>query len=83
MERSPGGLLPTYARAVARVHSAPVWLLVVFVVAVAVIPVSTPVQLGLFAFVVLFFWLPLAVVMRREYRRGYAEEDARQRRRGR
>lgn len=68
-----------YSRAVARVQSAPVWLLVVFVVAVALLPLSAPVQLGVFVFVVLFFWLPLAVVMRREFRRGYDQEDARQR----
>ncbi|MFW6775386.1 hypothetical protein ACOACO_13950 [Nocardioides sp. CPCC 205120] len=72
-------LLTRYARTVGRVHSAPLWLLVVFVVAVALVPVSAPVQVGLFLFVVLFFWLPLAVVLRREVRRGYDQEDARQR----
>lgn len=72
-------LLTRYTRGVARVQSAPVWLLVVFVVVVALMPVSTPVQIGLFVFVVLFFWLPLAVVMRREFKRGYDIEGARQR----
>ncbi|MDF9715798.1 hypothetical protein [Nocardioides sp. ChNu-99] len=72
-------LLTRYARTVGRVHSAPLWLLVVFVVAVALVPVSTPVQVGLFLFVVLFFWLPLAVVLRREFRRGYDQEGARER----
>lgn len=72
-------LLTRYVRTVARVQSAPVWLLVVFVVVVALVPVSTPVQIGLFVFVGLFFWLPLALLLRREFRRGYDQEDARQR----
>ncbi|MDT9594941.1 hypothetical protein RDV89_17765 [Nocardioides zeae] len=72
-------VLAGYARAVARVQRAPMWLLLVLVVAVALLPVSTPVQVGLLVFVVLFFWIPLAFVLRREMRRGYDREDARQR----
>lgn len=72
-------MLARYGRALARVQSAPTWLLVVFVVTVALLPLSTPVQIGVLVFVVLFFWLPLAVVLRREFRRGYDQEGARQR----
>ncbi|WZH53169.1 MAG: hypothetical protein PIR53_04045 [Nocardioides alkalitolerans] len=72
-------VLARYGRTLARVQSAPTWLLVVFVVTVALLPLSTPVQVGVLVFVVLFFWLPLAVVLRREFRRGYDQEGARQR----
>lgn len=61
----------TYQRALARVRSRSIWWFVALAVLLAVLPVSTPVLIGVYALMAVAFWIPLLTRSGREFRKGY------------
>jgi hypothetical protein len=61
----------TWQRALARVRGRSVWWFVALAVLLALVPVSTPVLVGVYALLAIAFWIPLLRRSGRELRRGY------------
>ena len=61
----------SYQRALARVRSRSIWWFVALAVLLAVLPISTPVLIGVYALMAVAFWLPLLTRSARAFRKGY------------
>jgi hypothetical protein len=64
----------TYQRALARVRSRSIWWFVALAVLLAVLPISTPVLIGVYALMFVVFWLPLLTRSGRAFRKGYRDD---------
>lgn len=65
----------TWDRALARVRGRSVWWFVALALMVALMPVSTPVLIGIYALMAVAFWIPLARRSSREFKRGLRGSD--------
>ncbi len=57
----------------ARAQTRSIWWFVALAILVAFIPVSTPVTIGLYVFLVVVCWVPMARAMRQSFREGRAD----------
>lgn len=55
-----------------RAQSRSIWWFVALAVLVAFIPVSTPVTIGLYVFLIVICWVPMGAAIRDGFRRGRA-----------
>ena len=53
-----------------RAQSRSIWWFVALAVLVALVPVSTPVTIGLYVFLIVICWVPMAAAIRDGFRRG-------------
>jgi hypothetical protein len=61
----------TYQRILRRIHGRSIWWFVAASVALAFMPLSTPVLILLYVVLAVFFWIPLLVATASSFRRGY------------
>jgi uncharacterized membrane protein len=66
----------TYQRALARVRSRSIWWFVALAVLVAVLPISTPVLIGVYALMAVAFWIPLLTHSGKAFRKGYRDDPS-------
>jgi hypothetical protein len=62
------------AQALARVRGRSIWWFVALAVLLALLPVSTPVLIGVYALMAVAFWIPLLRNAGRAFRRGYRDD---------
>lgn len=63
------------SQALARVRSRSIWWFVALAVLLALLPVSTPVLIGVYALMAVAFWIPLLRRTGSSFRSGYQGDD--------